>query len=246
MAPPDGWSVPGAQHLFLWTTAAVGTGRSAQVSKSQQDGPEPVPAGGGSPSARRQAAAQGGRELPGCLAAGWFGPHGPPQAHTGGWRQSHTGCKGQSRPFSAWGLPTPVQVPPGRGLGLPVSWLLPASPVWQLCLEHTVPGSFTGLAPGPGYATGTTSQPGRAGWGLAPNQRTPRPPPQPPKPCCVRADSPPTSSASNEPSSHQRVRFLPKCRDEGSMAQSQKGSGGMKGGRRALGQEGVTVGAAGS
>lgn len=31
----------------------------------------------------------------------------------------------------------------------PSPWLLPARPVWQLCLAHTVPGSFTGLAPGP-------------------------------------------------------------------------------------------------
>lgn len=34
-------------------------------------------------------------------------------------------------------------------LPTPFTGLLPERPVWQLCLAHTVPGSFTGLAPGP-------------------------------------------------------------------------------------------------
>lgn len=58
------------------------------------------------------------------------------------------------------------QSPPGSNLRPPSLWPLPARPVWQLCLAHTVPGSYRGLAPGLDYATSTPGQPSLAGWRL--------------------------------------------------------------------------------
>lgn len=45
----------------------------------------------------------------------------------------------------------------------PSPQLLPARPVWQLCLAHTVPGSFTGLAPGPRLCN-LHNYPTKPGW----------------------------------------------------------------------------------
>lgn len=111
------------------------------------------------------------------------------------------GCKDQSLRISrgSWvgggsfqglqkGFPTEVRLPnitvepTGEEPPLPSSWLLlPARPVWQLCLAHTVPGSFTGLAPGPRLCN-QHNQPTKPGWvGIHTKSKDPRPP-QPPSP----------------------------------------------------------------
>lgn len=81
------------------------------------------------------------------------------------------------------GFPTEVRLPnitvepTGEEPPPPSSWLLlPARPVWQLCLAHTVPGSFTGLAPGPRLCN-QHNQPTKPGWvGIHTKSKDPRPP----------------------------------------------------------------------
>lgn len=109
------------------------------------------------------------------------------------------GCKDQSLRISrgSWvgggffqnlqkGFPTEVRLPnitvepTGEEPPPPFLWLLlPARPVWQLCLAHTVPGSFTGLAPGPRLCN-QHNQPTKPGWvGIHTKSKDPPAPPTP-------------------------------------------------------------------
>ena len=131
---------------------------------------------------------------------GWLG-----NAKLENGEQISLGCKDQSLRISrgSWvgggffkslqkGFPTEVRLPnitvepTGEEPPPPSSWLLlPARPVWQLCLAHTVPGSFTGLAPGPRLCN-QHNQPTKPGWvGIRTKSKDPRHPPQPPSPPCV-------------------------------------------------------------
>lgn len=134
------------------------------------------------------------------------------------------GCKDQSLRISrgSWvgggffqnlqkGFPTEVRLPnitvepTGEEPPPPFLWLLlPARPVWQLCLAHTVPGSFTGLAPGPRLCN-QHNQPTKPGWvGIHTKSKDPPRPPNP-LPCQHHRDEIPTPTLHPAliPRSHQ-------------------------------------------
>lgn len=95
-------------------------------------------------------------------------------------------------------------------LPTPFTGLLPERPVWQLCLAHTVPGSFTGLAPGPRLCNQSVQSDNQASLGGDSHQVKGHPPKHP-------GDEfwqflyPELNLCSQQ----QKVRFMTSSRDEG-------------------------------
>lgn len=96
-------------------------------------------------------------------------------------------------------------------LPTPFTGLLPERPVWQLCLAHTVPGSFTGLAPGPRLCNQSVQPDNQASLGGDSHQVKEHPPPQHPGDEFWQFLYPELNPCSQQ----QKVRFMTTNRNEG-------------------------------